>query len=102
MRISDWSSDVCSSDLLVDTLLYVSEWFQDSMRAECATKGNGIDKLRVFINFGVFETKGLAHTGSRVWAWAMAEAMLSKEMYALIQERRRSFEDMIEIGREHV
>jgi TetR/AcrR family transcriptional repressor of bet genes len=81
--------------LLVDTLLYVSEWFQDSMRAECATKGNGIDKLRVFINFGVFETKGLAHTGSRVWAWAMAEAMLSKEMYALIQERRRSFEDMI-------
>src|SRR3546814_3448044 len=27
MRISDWSSDVCSSDLIIDVLVLMSFWF---------------------------------------------------------------------------
>lgn len=81
--------------LLVDALAYVSEWFQDSMRAEWATRTDGIEKLRVMMGFGIFEAKGMPYVGSRVWAWAMAEAMQSKEMFAVIQERRAKFQEMI-------
>ncbi|WP_170984495.1 TetR family transcriptional regulator [Rhodoligotrophos defluvii] len=81
--------------LLVDTLLYVSEWFQTAIRAEVEAETTGEGKLRALTRIGPFDTKGMPYVGSRIWAWAMAESMQSKELRQVIQERRRLFEEMI-------
>src|SRR3546814_9320582 len=39
MRISDWSSDVCSSDLSVDLADYAAEWKWDGIRVQIVRGG---------------------------------------------------------------
>src|SRR3546814_15465983 len=61
MRISDWSSDVCSSDLSMD----------EAGRAEKAKAEWGLDNLT--IGFGLSETK------AREWGLYISESIADKE-----------------------
>src|SRR3546814_6576629 len=61
MRISDWSSDVCSSDLSMD----------EDGRAEKAKAEWGLDNLT--IGFGLSETK------AREWGLYISESNADKE-----------------------
>jgi TetR/AcrR family transcriptional repressor of bet genes len=81
--------------LLVDVLLVVSEWFQSEIRKALADTKPGVEQFRVFIRVGVFHEAPEAMVGHKVWAWAMAQSIHSKELMQVIQKRRALFEDII-------
>jgi AcrR family transcriptional regulator len=78
--------------LLVDTLVYVSEWFQQSLRKAIALEPTGLAKLRSLISVGIFEDSRLARDGECVWLWALSEAIRSRTMRNAIHERRQLFQ----------
>lgn len=78
--------------LLVDTLVYVSEWFQQVVRKAVALEPTGTRKLRALINVGVFEDSRMARDGECVWLWALSESIRSKVLREVIKERRRLFQ----------
>src|SRR3546814_10506078 len=53
MRISDWSSDVCSSDLLIDVLEAACAWFEEQLGSAAGREardylaGRGLDPQTV-------------------------------------------------------
>src|SRR3546814_12043437 len=60
MRISDWSSDVCSSDLT--TVVYADRFIPDTEKARAAQSGgepNAIPFLKCFTVFNVAQCEGL-------------------------------------------
>jgi TetR/AcrR family transcriptional regulator, transcriptional repressor of bet genes len=81
--------------LLVDVLLVVSEWFQSELRKALATTKPGVEQFLVFLRVGVFHESPEAMVGHKVWAWAMAQSIHSKELMQVIQKRRALFEDII-------
>ncbi|MGF7162230.1 AcrR family transcriptional regulator [Rhodoligotrophos appendicifer] len=81
--------------LMVDTLIYASEWFQSSMRTAMARAPTPLDKLSQIFRVGLLDQKGMGYIGSKIWGWALAEGMHSKELAAVIKERRDLFEQMI-------
>ena len=78
--------------LLVDTLVYVSEWFQQTLRKAIALEPTGLGKLRSLISVGIFEDSKFARDGECVWLWALSEAIRSRTMRNAIQERRQLFQ----------
>lgn len=83
------------TDLLVETLNYLSEHNQARIRKECAASSNGIEKLRVLARAAVSSDQGMDLMVSRVWAWAIAEAIQSKPMANAIQRRREAFQQLL-------
>lgn len=78
--------------LLVDTLVYVSEWIQQSLRKNIELEPTGLGKLRALMNVGIFEESRMARDGECVWLWALSEAIRSKTMRKVINERRQLFQ----------
>src|SRR3546814_17203600 len=59
MRISDWSSDVCSSDLPGSAYQYTNSGY--SLLAEVVRRASG-QRLRVFCEDRIFRPLGMSHT----------------------------------------
>src|SRR3546814_20048077 len=59
MRISDWSSDVCSSDLPGSAYQYTNSGY--SLLAEVVRRASG-QSLRVFCEDRIFRPLGMSHT----------------------------------------
>ncbi|MGF7163451.1 AcrR family transcriptional regulator [Rhodoligotrophos appendicifer] len=81
--------------LMVDSLIYVSDWFQQAIQTAVDREKDPVDKLRQVFRVGLLDRKGMGYMGSRIWGWALAEGMHSKELAAVIMERRRLFEEQI-------
>jgi TetR/AcrR family transcriptional repressor of bet genes len=81
--------------VLVDTLIYVSEWFQSRTREAIARSASTTDKLRAIVRVGIFESGADGEVGQTVWLWAMAESIRFKALRTVIEERRRLFQHMI-------
>lgn len=82
--------------LLVETLIYVSERVQEKVRARFASAPAGVTKLRILIEDSLLLEKGIQRQAAQVWAWAIAEAIHSKEMAATLDGRRHHYELLIE------
>jgi TetR/AcrR family transcriptional repressor of bet genes len=82
-------------EMLVDALLSVSTWFQDSIAARIAAEETAEAKLRALVRFGIDDADRRASDGHRVWTWALAEAIQSEQLLRVINERRRLFEGII-------
>lgn len=83
--------------VLKDALLYVSEWFQRRTLEAIEKEPAGIDRLRALIRINV---SNLADSpdiqrGCAVWLWALSECLKSRELFRIVQERRRLFQDLI-------
>ncbi|MEI9964640.1 MAG: TetR/AcrR family transcriptional regulator [Caulobacteraceae bacterium] len=79
--------------LLIETLNYTSEDTQANMRKECRGK-QGMEKIAILAKASMNPgRRGLVN--SRIWAWAIAEAIHSKEMSAAIQRRRDAFQELL-------
>lgn len=78
--------------LLVDSLVYVSEWIQQAVRKKVELEPTGLGKLRALISVGVFEESRMARDGECVWLWALSEAIRSKTLRKVINERRQLFQ----------
>ncbi len=81
--------------VLVDALLYASEWFQSRIKDAIAKAKTGPDKLRALIRVGVFEGGSDIDVGQSVWIWALAESIRYKPLRSVIEERRRLFQLII-------
>ncbi len=81
--------------MLVDALTYISESFQARMKKAIALEESPTEKLRALIRVGIFDNSKEALIGNTVWIWALAEAIRSKEMRFVIQERRRLFQAIL-------
>lgn len=84
------------TDLLVETLTYVSERVQEKIRTRFATAPPGSAKLRILIEDSLLVEKGMQREGAQVWAWAIAEAIHSKEMATTLDGRREHYEMLVE------
>jgi TetR/AcrR family transcriptional regulator, transcriptional repressor of bet genes len=78
--------------MLLDTLTYISESSLARLRKAIALESSPTEKLRALIRAGIFDKSKEAAIGNTVWIWALAEAIRSKEMQFVIQERRRLFQ----------
>src|SRR3546814_10013372 len=103
MRISDWSSDVCSSDLNAEVLpllerlsAAISEWPEDGAPKDAGEIGTAIDAL--FVRTEQDETRRMLWVAGSV-ATALREGALQpsaglRQAFASVQrEARRQFED---------
>jgi AcrR family transcriptional regulator len=81
--------------VLIDALLYASEWFQARIKEAVARAGSGPDKLRALVYIGVFEGGADVVVGQSVWIWALAESIRHKQLRIVIEERRRLFQQII-------
>jgi AcrR family transcriptional regulator len=81
--------------VLVDTLIYVSEWFQSRTRDAIARAASTTEKLAAIVRVGIFESGVDGEVGQTVWLWAMAESIRFKALRRVIEERRRLFQHMI-------
>jgi TetR/AcrR family transcriptional regulator, transcriptional repressor of bet genes len=81
--------------VLVDALLYASEWFQTRIKEAIAKAESGPDKLRALVHVGVFEGPGEVAIGQSVWIWALAESIRHKPLRIMIEERRQLFQAII-------
>jgi len=84
------------TDLLVETLTYVSERIQEKIRVRFATAPDGSAKLRILIEDSLLLEKGMQREGAQVWAWAIAEAIHSKELAATLDARREHYKTLVE------
>src|SRR3546814_1061010 len=53
MRISDWSSDVCSSDLFAERPLVVDKWFAIQARAARSDTAEQVERLSMQADFNL-------------------------------------------------
>lgn len=83
------------SAVVLDTLLYVSEWFQSQIKAAVDRADTGPGKLKALVEVGVFGATRDYEVGHLVWIWAIAESLRSKPLRAMIQERRRLFQEIL-------
>jgi AcrR family transcriptional regulator len=81
--------------VVMDAFTYVSEWFQASMRKEIKSDDSPEEKLRKLVYIGIFDDRPQARIGYRVWIWALSESFGSKEMTALINQRRTLFQQFL-------
>lgn len=81
--------------LLVETLTFVSERVQDKIRSRFATAPEGSAKLRILIEDSLLIESGIQREGAQVWAWAIAEAIHSKELAATLNGRRLEYELLV-------
>src|SRR3546814_13453254 len=95
MRISDWSSDVCSSDLLASLRARVAELVDEVMgRAETARRMDVLADLTQPVAFG-FLTRflGVADTDAkRFFSWSHAVAQFMLQPHAEEAAVRRGVE----------
>jgi TetR/AcrR family transcriptional repressor of bet genes len=81
--------------MLVDALTYASETLQSGMREAVAAEKSPSGKLRALIHVGIFDDAKELLMCNAVWPWALAEALRSKEMRFVIEERRRLFQALL-------
>jgi AcrR family transcriptional regulator len=82
-------------EMLVDALTYASETLQTSMRKAVSAETTPAGKLRALIHVGIFDDAKEVLLCNAVWPWALAEALRSKEMRFVIEERRRLFQALL-------
>ncbi len=81
--------------MLVDALTYASETLQAGMRRAIDAETSPSEKLRALIHVGIFDDAKELLMCNAVWPWALAEALRSKEMRFVIEERRRLFQALL-------
>lgn len=75
--------------VLVDALVYVSDWFQKRTREAVAGEATGLAKLEAFLRVNTHQTSAEAQRGFAVWTWALSVSIRSKALRNVIEERRR-------------
>src|SRR3546814_7615421 len=101
LRISDWSSDVCSSDLLLAVFAEIAAHFAD----ECARRiGLGLERVGdradravailklLFVDIGIVDAVDIERT----------QNIIVRNFKRLIVFVSKAFEEIHEIGRAHV
>src|SRR5262249_29262393 len=81
--------------VMVDTLVYVSDWFQTRMKRAVNREKSPQDKFRALVREGIFGGGKMAEIGQSVWIWAISESIRSKALRDVIQERRRLFQEIL-------
>src|SRR3546814_11206728 len=104
MRISDWSSDVCSSDLIVvDILIEYAKLKPSAPR--CFAQGEihclcGLDGIRIFLEAsGTFDEPGLEAVGGKAVA---RRINLSDARHAFLPAQRPRRSEERRVGKECV
>src|SRR3546814_5827518 len=93
MRISDWSSDVCSSDLTVFMVLPTSTQPADAVRDLVATTRALAEQLNAEVfdaNRQVFTAEAQRVLMAEVEAWAKHNGLRSKEHTSELQSLMRT------------